>query len=97
MQETYLVLFSLLILDLHVHCINPVSGIDKIPLKQDAGADQTMVFRTYDPEKVRTPNSYLQINSNVLRGSNLIQGPAIFTCIYMYMMSLCAVEGCHLR
>lgn len=49
---------------LHVHCINPVLGIDKIPLKQDAGADQTMVFRTYDPEKVRTLISYLLGNDN---------------------------------
>ena len=51
-------------MDLHVHCFNPVLGIDKIPLKQDAGADQTMVFRTYDPEKVRTLISYLLGNEN---------------------------------
>lgn len=29
-----------------------VEGIGKIPLKKDAGADETMVFKTYEPEKV---------------------------------------------
>lgn len=27
-------------------------GIGKIPLKKDAGADETMAFKTYEPEKV---------------------------------------------
>lgn len=29
-----------------------LEGIGKIPLKKDAGADETMVFKTYEPEKV---------------------------------------------